>query len=56
MSLQAFNKLVLFYHLHCRETTCTPSHELQSHQLSLLALESSTCGIQYLAGGELSDI
>ena len=34
--------LFLFYHLHCREMTCTPVHQLPSHLLSLLALESIT--------------
>ena len=34
--------LFLFYHLHCRERMCTPTHHLPSDLLSLLALESST--------------
>ena len=34
--------LFLFYHLCCRETMCTPVHQLPSHLLSLLALESVT--------------
>ena len=31
--------LFLFYHLHCRETMCTPVHQLPSHLLSLSALD-----------------
>ena len=42
MSLQAFDKLVFIYHLHCREMTHTPTHQLPSHLLSLFALESGT--------------
>ena len=42
MSLEAFNKLVLFYHRHYRETTCTPAHPPPSHLLSLSALASAT--------------
>ena len=34
--------LFLFYHLHYRETTCTPTRQLPSHLLSLSALASGT--------------